>query len=241
MNIKTPSSSQWNFSNSAICSATSRDRYRNLKGNKSPSRSSRDLILCMTMDSFIGTSSLRYAILVSRMHMDNMGKADLVKNIMVVTKSPSWFVKIADFGISKRRHQDVTTLLTLQRGTLGFAAPEALGCHLDSTYTSSVDMWSLGAVAYRILTNTVAFQHLNDLFKYANGMSEFPQQPLESNRISEHGRAFIIKLMQPSQHARLSAALASDHPWITTPINVRDTTNTYVSADFPVEGQFMLT
>ena len=59
---------------------------------------------------------------------------------MVVTKGPNWFVKIADFGISRRRHQDVTTLLTLKRGTLGFAAPEALDDESDVTYSFSVDM-----------------------------------------------------------------------------------------------------
>ncbi|KAI8712419.1 hypothetical protein NCS52_01340000 [Fusarium sp. LHS14.1] len=139
-------------------------------------------------------------------------------NIMVVTKGPNWFVKIADFGISRRRHQGVTTLLTLKRGTLGFAAPEALGIESDLTYSFSVDMWSLGAVVYRILTNGSAFSYLSEMFRYAAGISEFPEEKLKLHNVSELGRNFIIELMQPSPEDRLSAAQAMLHSWFTTPL-----------------------
>ncbi|WAO84476.1 DNA helicase [Fusarium falciforme] len=93
-------------------------------------------------------------------------------NIMVVDKSPEWFVKIADFGISKRRHHD-TSLLTMQRGTHGFAAPEVIGSTSDQSYTYSADMWSLGAMVYRILTSKMAFDSIGDLFKYVRDELEF--------------------------------------------------------------------
>ncbi|KAM6510628.1 hypothetical protein FSOLCH5_011073 [Fusarium solani] len=156
---------------------------------------------------------------LSFMHDNGFIHRDLKPaNIMVVTKGPNWFVKIADFGISRRRHQDVTTLLTLKRGTLGFAAPEALGVESDVTYSFSVDMWSLGAVAYRILTNASAFSYLSDMFRYASGMLEFPEEKLKFHNVSELGRNFIIKLMQPVPEDRLSAAQAMLHPWFTTPL-----------------------
>lgn len=147
-----------------------------------------------------------------------MGRLTQLQNIMVVTKGPNWFVKISDFGISRRRHQNVTTSLTLKRGTLGFAAPEALGIEPDVTYSFSVDMWSLGAVAYRILTNASAFSYLSDMFRYASGMSEFPEEKLKFHNVSELGRNFIINLMQPVPEDRLSAAQAMLHPWFTTPL-----------------------
>lgn len=137
---------------------------------------------------------------------------------MVVDKSPDWFVKIADFGISRRRHQDTSTL-TMQRGTLGFVAPEVIGAGSEKPYTCSVDMWSLGAMAYRILTSTIAFQNMEDLFKYVQGMLEFPTDPLTTLGVSERGQDFIIKLMQSSPSARLSAMTAASHPWITTPLS----------------------
>ncbi|CAM1507760.1 Fc.00g046080.m01.CDS01 [Cosmosporella sp. VM-42] len=154
-------------------------------------------------------------------------------NVMVVAKAPKWFVKIADFGISKRRQQEVTTMLTLQRGTLGFAAPEALGAVPDNSYTFSVDMWSLGAVAYRILTNTTAFQSLSELFQYAHGMLQFPEAQLKACAVSEQGQAFIMNLMQPRPDARLSAAAAASHSWITT--HLPNSTNNNEES-FPAEA-----
>ncbi|KAM5348917.1 hypothetical protein ACJ41O_008740 [Fusarium nematophilum] len=136
-------------------------------------------------------------------------------NIMVVDRGPDWFVKIADFGISKRRHHDTATL-TMQRGTLGFVAPEVIGAVPDKLYTYSVDMWSLGAMAYRILTCAMAFQSFDDLFQYVHGMLEFPMDPLASLGISERGQDFIINLMRPRPADRLSARSAASHPWITT-------------------------
>jgi calcium/calmodulin-dependent protein kinase I len=64
-----------------------------------------------------------------------------LRNVIVVTKGPGWFVKIADFGVSKRGQQDDTTLHTMQQGTFGFAAPEALRFSPESTYNFSVDTW----------------------------------------------------------------------------------------------------
>ncbi|KAJ6440644.1 C2HC5 finger protein [Purpureocillium lavendulum] len=142
-------------------------------------------------------------------------KPGIHQNIMVVTVGPDWFVKIADFGISKRRHQGVTTLLTLQRGTFGYAAPEALGFSEGEVYTSSVDMWSLGAVDYRILTGTLAFPGPLDLFQYASGAREFPMAALERNGVSDEGKEFITKLVFPDAKGRLTAKMAAQHPWMT--------------------------
>ncbi|RSL60932.1 hypothetical protein CEP53_005274 [Fusarium sp. AF-6] len=138
-------------------------------------------------------------------------------NIMVVDKSPEWFVKIADFGISKRRHHD-TSLLTMQRGTLGFAAPEVIGSTSDQSYTYSADMWSLGAMVYRILTSKMAFDSMRDLFKYASGELEFPVGPLESCNISQRGQEFVLMLMESCPGSRGSAASARNHPWAVEPL-----------------------
>lgn len=148
-----------------------------------------------------------------------------VKNIMVVTKTPAWFVKIADFGISKRRQHDVTTMFTSQRGTLGFAAPEAID--ENSTYTFSVDMWSLGAVAYKILTSCMPFPTLKGLFQYENGKIPFPQDALKAKAVTEEGQDFITKLMQACPESRPTAKLAISHPWMTITLErpVKETDN----------------
>lgn len=144
---------------------------------------------------------------------------------MVVSKDPDWFVKITDFGVSKRRQQDVTTLHTMQRGTFGFVAPEVLELLPDKSYTFSVDMWSLGAVVYKILTNATAFQNFAELFKFANGMSTFPILELETVSTSKDAQDFILKLMMPNPKDRLSAASAIRHSWITTSTHSSSTNN----------------
>lgn len=150
---------------------------------------------------------------------------------MVVTVGPDWFVKITDFGISKRRHQGVTTLLTLQRGTFGYAAPEALGFSQGQVYTTSVDMWSLGAVDYRMLTGTVAFPGPLDLFQYASGTREFPMASLESNGVSQEGKDFITKLVCPDPKGRLTVDMTAQHSWMTMqlPSSASNSTSACVS------------
>ncbi|KAK8041598.1 hypothetical protein PG994_014605 [Apiospora phragmitis] len=135
-------------------------------------------------------------------------------NIMVVNKGPDWFVKIADFSISKRRQQDVTTYHTLQHGTLGFAAPEVFGFASDKKYTFSIDMWSLGAVAYRILTNSIPFPTIADLSAYVFQKKGFPTTMFESCQVSKTAQDFIATLMAPNPQDRLTATTAGQHVWL---------------------------
>jgi serine/threonine protein kinase len=135
---------------------------------------------------------------------------------MVVEKGPDWWVKIADFGISKRRH-DVTTLQTLQRGTMGFAAPEAVGISADGedgTYSAAVDIWSLGAVAFMMLTGRGAFGNFAELAGYCSGTRAFPIQKLERASVSSEGQSFVASLMMLAPEARPTADEALQHPWM---------------------------
>ncbi|XXG96411.1 hypothetical protein Hte_002693 [Hypoxylon texense] len=144
-------------------------------------------------------------------------------NIMVVNASPDWFVKIADFGISKWRQQDVTSLRTIHRGTLGFAAPEAMGCVPDNeqkSYTASVDMWSLGGVTYRILTNATPFPNYFALHQYVMGGADFPFEGLQVRSVTDQVQQFIVALMSPDPMKRPDSTAANKHPWITTPLLV---------------------
>jgi len=58
------------------------------------------------------------------MHQKGFAHRDLKPaNILVVRRHPDWWVKIADFGISKRTTEELTALRTL-KFTPAFAAPE---------------------------------------------------------------------------------------------------------------------
>ncbi|KAK4166585.1 kinase-like domain-containing protein [Cladorrhinum sp. PSN259] len=144
-------------------------------------------------------------------------------NLLVVSLAPNWHVKIADFGISKRQF-DHGVSNTLEVGTFAFAAPEQLGLGESAgSYTCSVDMWSLGAVAYRILTGTNAFHGLSELVKYIGGKSPFPVGALQAQHMSVSGLDFVLRLMSPVPESRLSAVDADRHPWLAKPILSKET------------------
>ncbi len=94
---------------------------------------------------------------------------DCWKNIFVAARSP-WWVKIGDFGITKRIESAQTALRTVA-GTQHFQALEILGfvegSDESSEYTSSVDIWSLGCVTYNLLTQKVPFADWKALGRFA--------------------------------------------------------------------------
>lgn len=104
------------------------------------------------------------------------------QNIMVVQKAPDWWVKIGDFGISKRVHED--TSLRTSVGTRLFMAPETQMIYppdvdddLTSNYTERIDVWSLGVVAYYMLFHVYPFTMKNSFLpRYVRGAPlPFPQ------------------------------------------------------------------
>lgn len=155
------------------------------------------------------------------MHNSDFVHRDLKpSNVMVVERGPDWYVKITDFGISKRRQQGVTTLHTMQRGTLGFAAPEVLGLDLGKSggsYTFAVDMWSLGVMAYYLFTNSILFSNYGETFMYATGVAKLPIDKLVSLKVSAAAQDFVVSLLAPMPEDRLTATAAFSHTWLITP------------------------
>lgn len=141
-----------------------------------------------------------------------------MQNIMVVHKGPDWWVKIADFGISKRAAEGLTALRTLI-GTPAFAAPELLGFgqaddSLNDTYTNAIDIWSLGVMTFLILTGVTLFKDLRRLNQYVVGIFQFPSSVLRANNVSEHGCDFVKILMAPKSEDRISANECLRHSWL---------------------------
>ncbi|RPA93506.1 kinase-like protein, partial [Choiromyces venosus 120613-1] len=106
------------------------------------------------------------------MHEKNIAHRDLkpdlisIQNIFVVSMSPVW-VKLGDFGISKRVHSD--TACRSRVCTDHYAAPEVLSLDTNaksSIYTNAVDMWALGCVVYELLTGEKLFSSLGETSEY---------------------------------------------------------------------------
>lgn len=141
----------------------------------------------------------------------------LSQNILVLQQSPTWWVKITDFGISKRALE--STALRSVVGTRGYIAPEVMdyvkvsGAQ-DTSYTSAVDIWALGEITFRLITHQSTFPTDGALSRYAEARIPFPYVELDRVGASKEIKKFLEKAMaaQPSQ--RLSARDARRHPWI---------------------------
>ncbi|KAL3302215.1 calcium/calmodulin-dependent protein kinase type 1B [Colletotrichum asianum] len=115
------------------------------------------------------------------MHMNGFTHRDLKPgNILVVSRGPDWLVQISDFGISRRLRPDQSTLGTMRRGTLGFIAPEMLGFITDRSHPYAVDVWSLGTVIFRMVTEKLFMTDFGLLQKYVASELQFPLEGLAS-------------------------------------------------------------
>jgi serine/threonine protein kinase len=138
--------------------------------------------------------------------------------VLVAQKNPIK-VKLSDFGISKITEG---TDLKTQIGTFGYIAPEVFGLleytgeSSRYTYSSAVDIWSLGCLLYSVLTGHSPFPGSSylPLGDYVNGRRGFPEIPLLEREVSLAGRSFILKLMSPSPERRPKATVDLLDDWI---------------------------
>ncbi|MCJ1423010.1 hypothetical protein MMC29_000891 [Sticta canariensis] len=180
-----------------------------------------------------------FQILEGLHHMHDMGftHRDLKPaNILIVCKGPDWWVKIADFGISKRATEGCTVLRT-QIGTPAFAAPEVLGYfQLDDTsndsYTNAVDIWSLGVIIFLILTGEPIFENQRRLGQYVAGSFTFPLEVLLANKVSAQGCDFVRRLLASRSEDRPTVKECLRSPWLHYPVEASETQRVVNNSSF---------
>lgn len=159
-------------------------------------------------------------------------------NILIAQDDPI-VIKLSDFGLAKitpsvstnknstdplADEEDLKpgTLLKTFCGTLAYLAPEIINGKLSSkikknrrSYSSLVDMWSLGCLCYVILTGHLPFsgKTQDQLFNRIK-QGAYHDAPLREYNISENAKDFINCLLQTDPSLRLSASDALTHPWI---------------------------
>lgn len=159
---------------------------------------------------------------LSFMHRNGFMHRDLKpKNILIKAKPPQpWWVKIGDFGISRRADEEFSATTALH-GTLGFIAPELYGLvnsgkeHRHHILGAS-DMWALGETAFRMLTNKPAFPELKHLDRYAQGRSDFPAKSLTDLGVTQRAVSFLETLLTVDPEKRATADSALEHDWMLT-------------------------
>jgi len=94
-------------------------------------------------------------------------------------------IKIVDFGFGKKLAERESTYTKL--GTPLYAAPELMQ---DSPYNSTVDMWSLGVVLFKLLAGFACFP-LSD--KYGN--TDYPNDPVNRNALYKlYSEGHVVRL-----------------------------------------------
>jgi serine/threonine protein kinase len=82
-----------------------------------------------------------------------------------------------------------------------------------SQYTNAVDLWALGCIVYRIMTQAVPFPSLLSLRNYSNCNEELLFK-VASPMVEAEG--FVQELLAPHPAKRPTASSALGHSWVMT-------------------------
>jgi len=132
--------------------------------------------------------------------------------------SPVW-IKLGDFGVSKRILAQATTTLHTQVLTQVYSAPEVLGLDSNSEtsdYTNSVDIWLLGCVIYELLVGTKLFVSEFQLYRYFYGIWPFPEDRIRgvSPLADDIGISLLKAMLSIQPEDRPTAGDALSHAWL---------------------------
>eukprot|EP00177_Eucheuma_denticulatum_P006862 GFKZ01012495.1.p1 GENE.GFKZ01012495.1~~GFKZ01012495.1.p1 ORF type:complete len:417 (+),score=80.62 GFKZ01012495.1:234-1484(+) len=131
------------------------------------------------------------------------------ENILTTGKTWPFTSKLADFGLSNFLNKGA---LESKVGTPYFCAREVV---TNESYGSKADLWSLGVVAYEMLSGRKPFEGTHTksvLYAILDGRYSFPTKNWQ--HISFEARDFISKLICIDVNRRMSAVEALQHPWI---------------------------
>ncbi|XP_035898778.1 caM kinase-like vesicle-associated protein isoform X5 [Anopheles stephensi] len=147
---------------------------------------------------------------VAYIHGNNIIHLDMKpENILCLTESGNR-IKIIDFGLA--REYDPDNKLQVLFGTPEFVAPEVVNFEAISFAT---DMWSVGVIAYVLVSGLSPFAGEDDIQTMGNitiGRYDFLDEAFDS--VSEEAIDFINRCLVKEQKERLTAEDALKHKWI---------------------------
>ncbi|KAJ6013055.1 hypothetical protein N7522_003410 [Penicillium canescens] len=159
------------------------------------------------------------------LHENGFAHRDLKPaNIFVFRRSPDWWVKLGDFGISKRFNENEG--LQTWIGTPIFSAPEIQmlyprgtnGHNVISHYTEKVDIWALGVTTYYMVFHDYPFKPRKPvtLSHYVQGAA-LPLPKSSLSPVSKECYRFIKAILEPNATKRPSAKEALENEWLKGP------------------------
>lgn len=159
---------------------------------------------CRMVNTMLG--ALQY------MHTRGIVHRDLkYENVLYETEEPEAGLRIIDFGLSKKYRRG--THMHDPVGTLYSMAPEVLA----GTYTESCDMWSVGVLAFMLLSNTMPFAGSTDaslIRRIEAGDWSFKATTWLAQPAA--AKDFVKSLIVRNPTKRLTSLQALRHPWLAT-------------------------
>jgi calcium/calmodulin-dependent protein kinase I len=119
-------------------------------------------------------------------------------------------LKIADFGLARLLQEN--TMASTTCGTPGYVAPEVL---MQMPYGKECDYWSIGVVAFILLSGTPPFYEEDNfaLFEQIKACKyDFEVETWQS--VSAEGKDFVSKILVADPKVRLTCQSMLDHPWM---------------------------
>nr|XP_056713529.1 serine/threonine-protein kinase 17A [Euleptes europaea] len=147
---------------------------------------------------------------VSFLHHNNVVHLDLKpQNILLTSDSPLGDVRIVDFGLSRvmNNSEELREIM----GTPEYVAPEVLSYDPISTAT---DMWSIGVLAYVMLTGVSPFLGNNKQETFLNISQMNVNYSEDFDLVSESAVDFIKALLVKRPEERATAEECLLHSWL---------------------------
>lgn len=148
---------------------------------------------------------------VAFLHQNNVVHLDLKpQNILLTSSCPLGDIKIVDFGLSRMisSHQELREIM----GTPEYVAPEILNYEPISTAT---DMWSIGVLAYVMLTGISPFlgEDKQETFLNISQLNvSYTEEELQ--QLDQDALSFIQSLLRKQPQDRATAEQCLKHPWL---------------------------
>lgn len=150
---------------------------------------------------------------MSHIHEHNIAYRDLNPKNILLKSDDGWYIKLAHFRLAARCYEEMS--LTKQCGTPYFTAPEVI---LRRPYDERADMWSVGCMAFLLLSGYLPFQAGNQKELFRKIVSaEFNFDVDAWKDISQEGKNFLNELLLLNVDERFTAEEARSHAWMMMP------------------------
>mmetsp|Transcript_56069 Transcript_56069/g.170727 ORF Transcript_56069/g.170727 Transcript_56069/m.170727 type:complete len:436 (-) Transcript_56069:81-1388(-) len=143
------------------------------------------------------------------LHAHDIAHRDLKLENYVFEAEGSSYLKLIDFGLSRRRVGGADARMKKACGSVDYVAPEVF----TRSYTEKADVWSLGVITYMLLVGVPLFGGSKQEIMAQVKAGEMKFSPRLS-RHSAQAQDFLRRLLVVDPDARASASAALEHPWL---------------------------